>query len=269
MNDLFKHPLSWEVQKPRSPSVQLRSVPTALEKSGDFSQSLTNTGAQLTIYDPYSTTFDPASGAVSRKPFPGNKITPDRFDSLGARWMSEMLSPNRTPDDLTGLNNFSDTVLTITNYYDISDRVDWYVNDKWRIFARPSLYKTNIVQPSPLNEKSPLYVQGGSTRNGFSLAGEAIWTTSRGIISFRGDHRSFIDEFHSIKENDTPLQTYWPNNNWFAPYAYPRDVFPTFLPGIVLTGKTTMGRGNANIWSQHPNGDSFSAQVLQPAVRTP
>ncbi|MEO8593519.1 MAG: carboxypeptidase-like regulatory domain-containing protein [Candidatus Solibacter sp.] len=261
-NKLFNF-FSWEVQKPRSPAVQLRSVPTALEKTGDFSQSLTRTGTQLTIYDPYSTTFDPATSAVTRKPFPGNKITPDRFDSLGARWMSEMLSPNRTPDDPTGLNNFSDTVVTITNYYDISDRVDWYLNDKLRIFARPSMYKTNIVQPSPLNEKSPLYVQGGSTRNGFTLAGEAILTLSRGTISFRGDHRSFVDEFHSIKENDTPLQTYWPNNNWFAPYAYPKDVFPTYLPGIVMTGKTTMGRGNANIWSQHPNGSSFSVQALQ------
>jgi hypothetical protein len=261
-NKLFNF-FSWEVQKPRAPSVQLRSVPTALEKTGDFSQSLTRTGAQLPIYDPYSTTFDAASGAVTRKPFAGNKITPDRFDALGARWMSEMLAPNRTPDDLTGLNNFSATVLTITNYYDISDRVDWYVSDKWRVFARPSLYKTNIIQPSPLNEQSPLYVQGGSTRNGFTLAGEAIYTMSRGAISFRGDHRYFVDEFHSIAENDTPLQKYWPNNNWFSSYAYPRDVFPTYLPGIVMTGKTTMGRGNANIWSQHPNGSSFSVQALQ------
>jgi len=261
-NKLFNF-FSWEVQKPRSPSVQLRSVPTALEKTGDFSQSLTRTGTQLTIFDPYSTTFDPATSTVTRKPFAGNKIPSQNFDSLGARWMSEMLSPNRPADDLTGLNNFSDTVLTITNYYDISDRIDWYLNDKWRIFARPSLYKTNIVQPSPLNEQSPLYVQGGSTRNGFSLAGEAILTTSRGTISFRGDHRSFVDEFHSIKENDNPIARYWPNNNWFAPYAYPRDVFPTYLPGIVLTGKTTMGTGNANKWSQHPNGDSFSTQALQ------
>ena len=190
------------MQKPRAPSTQLRSVPTALE-------------------------------------------------------------PNRTPDNVTGLNNFGSTVFNNTNYYDISDRVDWYVNEKLRVFARPSLYRTSIVSPSPEQEVSPIYVQGGSTRNGFTTAGEAIWTLSpTTLISFRGYHRSFVDEFHSISEKDNPIGKYWPNNNWFAPYAYPADVFPTYLPGIIATGKTTMGRGNANNWSQHPNGSSFSVQAL-------
>jgi hypothetical protein len=263
-NKLFNF-LSWEAQKQRTPAVTLKTVPTALEKNGDFSQSFANTGALLTIYDPYTTTFDPATSAVTRQPFAGNKIDPTRFDSLGKTWMSQMLSPNRTPDNITGLNNFSAVTMTNTNYYDISDRVDWYLNDKVRVFARPSLYRTNIVQPSPLQEVSPLYVQGGSTRNGFTLAGEAIWTVNQNtVLSFRGDHRYFVDEFHSIAEKDNPVATYWPNNNWNAAFAYPKDVFPTFLPGIIMEGKTggNMGRGNANIWSQHPNGSSFSVQAL-------
>jgi hypothetical protein len=260
-NKLFNF-VSWEVQKQRSPAIQLRSVPTALEKQGDFSQSLTRTGALLTIYDPYTTQFNAATGTATRQPFPDNKIPANRFDSLGARWMSEMLTPNRTPDDVTGLNNFSAPVVTVTNYWNLSDRVDWYANEKWRIFARPSLFQTDIVQPSPLNEASPLYVQGGSTRNAFSIAGEAIYTISpTTIVSFRGDHRYFIDEFKSINANDDPMAKYWAGNSWFAPYAYEEDVFPTYLPGIIATGKTNMGRGNGNIWSQHPNGSSFSTQL--------
>ena len=263
-NKLFNF-FSWEAQKPRSPRDRLRSVPTDLEKTGDFSQSLNRNGQLLTIYDPYSTQFDPTTGKATRTPFSGNKIPSQMFDSLGARWMGEMLSPNRTPDDVTGTNNFAAVQSTITNYYDISDRVDWFVNDKWRVFARPSLYRTNIVQPSPLEEVSPLYVQGGSTRNGFTLAGEAIWTVSSStIVSFRGDHRYFIDEFHSVNENDDPLGKYWPGNDWFADYRYPPDVFPTYLPSINVTGKSggNMGRGGGNVWSQHPNGSSFSTQVL-------
>ena len=72
-NKLFNF-FSWETQKPRQPAIGLKSVPTALEKTGDFSQSLTRTGTQLTIYDPYTTTFDPTTGAVARTPFSGNKI---------------------------------------------------------------------------------------------------------------------------------------------------------------------------------------------------
>jgi len=261
-NKLFNF-VSWESQKTRSPAINLKSVPTTLEKGGDFSQSLNSNGGLLTVYDPYTTIFNSAAGTATRQPFAGNKVPTDRFDKLGARWMNEMLSPNRTPDNVTGLNNFSATVLTITDYWDLSDRVDWYVNDKWRVFARPSIYKTNIVQPSPLQEVSPLYVQGGSTRNGFTTAGEAIWTVNANtVVSFRGDHRSFVDEFHSIAEKDKPLEKYWPGNPWFASYAYPADVFPTYLPGIIATGKVTMGTGNGNKWSQHPTGDSFSAQIL-------
>src|SRR6266480_6601038 len=66
----------------------------------------------------------------------------------------------------------------------------------------------------------------------------------------------------SSAEKDKPLEKYWPNNPWFAAYAYPADVFPTYLPGIIATGKVTMGTGNGNKWSQHPNGDSFSTQIL-------
>ena len=71
----------------------------------------------LTIYDPYTTIFDPTTGAVTRTPFAGNKIPSQRFDALGARWMNELLSPNRNPDDITGTNNFQSTTVTITNYY--------------------------------------------------------------------------------------------------------------------------------------------------------
>jgi Carboxypeptidase regulatory-like domain len=160
-NKLFNF-VSWEAQRTRTPATNLKSVPTALEKAGDFSQSLNNNGGLLTIYDPYTTVFNSAAGTATRQAFAGNKIPVQRFDTLGARWMNEMLSPNRTPDNPTGLNNFSATVTTITDYWDLSDRVDWYVNSKLRVFARPSVYKTNIVSPSPLQEVSPLYVQSAA-----------------------------------------------------------------------------------------------------------
>jgi hypothetical protein len=263
-NKLFNF-FSYEVQKPRSPSVTLKTVPTDLEKQGDFSQSKNRNGGLLTIYDPYTTTFDPATGKVTRQAFSGNKIPQSRWDPLGALWMSQLLSPNRTPDDITGLNNFTAVGKGITDYYDISDRVDWAVNKSWRIFARPSIYRTTVVSPSPAQEVSPLFVQGGSKRNGYSMAGEAMWTINPSTVAaFRGDARGFLDEYHSIAASQDVMAKYWPNNNWFAPFAYPKDLFPVYLPGIYFSGKTgaNMGTGGT-LWSQHPSGWAMSTQISQ------
>jgi hypothetical protein len=123
-NKLFNF-VSYEAQRISSPSINLKTMPTALERTGDFSQSLNSNGALRVIYDPYTTVFDPASGKATRTPFAGNKVPSQRFDSLGALWMSQMLTPNRAPDNVTGLNNFSAPVTSDTHYWDLSDRVDW------------------------------------------------------------------------------------------------------------------------------------------------
>ena len=54
-----------------------RQVPTALQKSGDFSQTFTSAGALIRIYDPLTTVADPVQrSGYSRSPFPGNVIPP-------------------------------------------------------------------------------------------------------------------------------------------------------------------------------------------------
>ena len=63
-NRLFNF-VSWEAQKTRSPAINLKSVPTSIEKGGDFSQSLNSNGGLLTVYDPYTTVFNSAAGTVS------------------------------------------------------------------------------------------------------------------------------------------------------------------------------------------------------------
>jgi hypothetical protein len=77
----------WQVGYPNS---YVRTVPTALEASGDFSQSWGTNGqggyALRTIYDPWTSVLN-ADGSVSVTPFPGNKIPSSRFDPLAASLM--------------------------------------------------------------------------------------------------------------------------------------------------------------------------------------
>ncbi|QOY88117.1 carboxypeptidase-like regulatory domain-containing protein [Paludibaculum fermentans] len=65
------------------------SVPTALERQGDFSQTVGRSGAQQTIYDPATTTT-----AGTRTPFAGNVIPADRINSVGKALVSYYPLPN-------------------------------------------------------------------------------------------------------------------------------------------------------------------------------
>ncbi|MGH9612631.1 MAG: carboxypeptidase regulatory-like domain-containing protein, partial [Bryobacteraceae bacterium] len=87
-NKLFNF-FSMEYWKVGYPNSYVRTVPTALEAQGDFSQSLNINGGVRTIFDPYTTRLDQATGQVTVSPFPGNKIPANRFDPLSASLMKQ------------------------------------------------------------------------------------------------------------------------------------------------------------------------------------
>ena len=122
------------------------TMPTALERQGDFSQSFNRDGTLRVIYDPWTSRFGP-NGQIIRDPFPGNKIPANRFDPLGAKLMSSLWAPNGPGDDRTGLNNFKYNQEFDFEYLNFSTRLDWNLNDKWKTFARVSRFQTDQVQP--------------------------------------------------------------------------------------------------------------------------
>ena len=62
------------------------------ERSGDFSQSKTSTGAALQIYDPLSTRSN-GSGGYIRDPFSGSVIPASRISPIGAAVASAFPGP--------------------------------------------------------------------------------------------------------------------------------------------------------------------------------
>src|SRR5438046_901251 len=76
-------------------------TPTALEKSGDFSQTLSG-GKLMTIYDPATTQLSSDGKTYTRTPFAGNKIPSNRFDSSAAQIIKYY--PDATGSYAGGLN---------------------------------------------------------------------------------------------------------------------------------------------------------------------
>src|SRR5688572_12695794 len=91
---------SYEGSRRKTGTPRIMTVPTELQRRGDFSQTFDARGALIVIYDPSTT------AGTSRTPFPGNVIPQNRLDPVALELMSIYPMPNRPPDNAGGANNF-------------------------------------------------------------------------------------------------------------------------------------------------------------------
>lgn len=88
--------INWEQVKQRSPDDVIATVPTALERSGDFSQTFDGRGNLIKVFDPATTRPNPArTGFFIRDQFQGNKIQASRLDPIALRILQFYPLPSR------------------------------------------------------------------------------------------------------------------------------------------------------------------------------
>jgi len=86
--------LNYEATRRRTGSnAQLASVPSDLEREGDFSRTLIDAGIPANIFDPL--TARAVAGRVVRDAFPGNRIPANRIDPLSKIYMGFYPKANR------------------------------------------------------------------------------------------------------------------------------------------------------------------------------
>jgi hypothetical protein len=68
-----------------TPSSTLVSLPTAAERSGDFSQTYNANVTLATIFNPFTTRADPNGSVLIRDPFPDNVISKNLIDPVGSK----------------------------------------------------------------------------------------------------------------------------------------------------------------------------------------
>jgi len=82
------------------------TLPTALQRAGNFSQTFGPNGNLVRIYDPVSTQTDPVTGQPVRQAFPGNIIPASRFDPIAANLLTNYVPDPNQPGTISGANNF-------------------------------------------------------------------------------------------------------------------------------------------------------------------
>lgn len=155
----------------RQPSTQstITTVPTAAERSGDFSAALNSSGGPDLIYNPFTTTaLDNTGFDYTRTQFPGNKIPSTLINPVGQKIVNLYPNPNRPSQGPNELNNFSATGTSNILNDKLDTRVDWEQSAKHRLFVRWSdRFRQNQTLPC-------FFCTGGDTgvnqaNNGFQV----------------------------------------------------------------------------------------------------
>lgn len=246
---------AYEKQTDTSFRTGLYTLPTALERQGDFSQSFNANGSLRVIYDPMTSRLE--NGRVVRDPFPGNKIPQNRFDPVAVRMLQNLWAPNNPGDDRTGLNNYKYGEYLPFKYFNISNRIDWQINEKWKAFGRVSLFCTNQTATDYTNGADPLKMRRteGSTRHGFNYTADTVYTINpTTVLTVNGSYYKTIDRrnYPEMAVGEEGYQNLW-SSGWWKPYATDRPL--VYFPNFQIPSGDTFGV--RNFWWQQPWGTSL------------
>ena len=263
-NKLFNF-FAMEDWKYTQPGSFVETVPTAAERSGDYSQSFNGQGGLRTIYDPGTTTTD-AQGNVTRTPFAGNLIPTAQIDPVAAKFTAALWNANAPGIGPYHVNNYAIALPVDYPYKNYSDRVDYNATDKLRIYGRVGIIRTPAATSNPTGS-SIFENDRGSTRNATQFTGNVTYALNAStVVNLRGDYHSFVDASNFVQAPGAPtFATIWPNLKFYAP-VYADAGVPKLVPRMSILDASgsnqivQMGAQNG-WWHQTPNAQGLAVQV--------
>jgi len=127
---------NFEELRQRTPRTYRFTVATALQRAGDFSQTLNAAGQPFQIADPTTTVPNPSTpNSFIRQLFPGNRIPASRLNPIAAKVIERYPAANQPGDLNTQANNYFTEVPAPYDGENYSARIDPNI-DKHRLFVR-------------------------------------------------------------------------------------------------------------------------------------
>ncbi len=122
---------AFEGIKDSYPETFTLTVPTALERKGDFSQLL-NAGSRYQIYNPYTGVTQ--GSRISRQPFAGNAIPTSLLSPIALAYLNYYPLPN-APGLIDGANNYVANSIRSDTFDSEFGRLDYNISDRHKIFG--------------------------------------------------------------------------------------------------------------------------------------
>jgi hypothetical protein len=210
------------------------SVPTALERQGDFSNS------GVTIYNPFSTRLvtDSTGTYYTRDPFPGDKIPAGLINSVGQKLVNLYGLPTRGGQGGNDVNNYVKQGPDTWTNDKIDWRVDWNTSDKNHIFARMS---DRIRE----NDNPPCFFCTGADSNNTShnngqqvVLSDTYTPSASWVIAMYGAWSHWLESYNLVGYGQTDPST----------VGLPKTLFQVpMLPIVSATNYTQQGNPYASL----------------------
>jgi len=140
---------NWEQVRRRSTGQTFRSLPTELQRRGDFSDTRAANGAQIRVFDPYTTRMDPARpGNRIRDAFPGNIIPANRISPVARAVLAYYPAPNTPGQANTEANNYFGQASSPLDKNSLGIKIDHHFTAARRVSVR---YTDDVTQLSAAN----------------------------------------------------------------------------------------------------------------------
>ena len=232
---------NWEQIRSEVPFPQVYTVPSALERAGDFSQSRTADGRPITVYDPLTTRLE--NGQYVRDPFPGNVIPAGRIDPVALALLQRVPLPNAaglTSNLLVPDNARAD------RYDQHVFKVDQVVSSNHRFFVRFARNKRTEVNDYAAfpPEASPWY-QHGRMNVGVAVEATSVFGPSLVLSSRAGFIRH--DFYIATHGDDFDPGTLGFPSSFTSQLA--RQTFPQIQWDGYTTFGSTFGGNNGSIFT--------------------
>lgn len=240
---------NYEEYRRRIGAPTLTTVPTALQKAGDFSQTYNGSGNLVVIADPLSTTQLP-NGSYTRTPFPGNIIPANRFSKVASNVVKLFPNPTLPGAPFTHVNNFSTKAATSINEHQVVGKFDHNLSSRWKIFGTYGRDWLDQTQADPLGLSLNLTRIAFNDHHAATLSATAVFTPT------------LIAELHTgyarVIVNSVPAALGFDITTLGFPQSFANQTQFQSFPGFQVSGLTSIGGsgsageslGAHNSWDQ-------------------
>ena len=221
------------------------TVPTLLQRAGDFSQTRNAAGNLIPIFDPATTRPNPANPSqFLRDPFPGNIIPRNRWNPTFARMLDYIPLPNAAGNPNTAAGNFVTTAANRIDKNTFSVRLDHQLNERHRISGRFNYDDTPLNRPNFYgNIATPTFGAQVFKRRNFGFDYTA--TLSPTLVA------NFLFSFTRLENNRTAYSSGFDITQLGFPAGLKSQLIPESFPSIQVAGMggsfSVANAGTANL----------------------